>query len=237
MKLPALPAILLLCWLPAIAGGCRMGAPIHVWDPPQLESTVGKRVALSGVSGPADVVGRLQQRLLDQTPSDPGRQMTMVGAGELQRGSEIQLVSAVEDLPNDLAAASVARRRGMDYVLRGEVISDRNRSVPPDESKTTLAVSWRLTALDGGHAGGGRPIVVDVNSAVDRYPDLAMMGDSLEILNHAMVRDTYQLITPSVIRNRVQLEIPYLLPGQCPGAAWQQGCSRRALGRSRGHLV
>lgn len=211
MKFPALTPILLL-WLPVIAGGCRMGAPIHVWDPPQLESTVGKRVALSGVSGPAEVVGPLQQQLLDQAPSDPGRQMTLVGAGELQRGSEIQLVSAVDDLPSDLAAASVARRRGMDYVLSGEVVPGRNRS-RSGPSDSMLTVSWRLTALNEEHAGGGMPLVVDVNTAVDRYPDLALVGDPLEILNLAMARDTYHLITPWVSRDRVQLEIPYLLPG------------------------
>ena len=212
MKLPALTPILLLCWLPVITGGCRMGVPIHAWDPPELESTVGKRVALSGVAGPAELVGGLQKQLLAQTPSDPGRQMTMVGAGEMQRGSEIQLVSA-DDLPNDLAVASVARRRGIDYLLRGEVISGRNRSVSPNGANRTLAVSWRLTGLDGIHAGGGKPVVVDAKTAIDRYPDLALVGDLDEILTKAMVRDTYRLITPSVSRDRVQLEIPYLLPG------------------------
>jgi len=213
MKCTALPKILSICWLLVIAAGCRMGAPIHFWDPPQLESTVGQRVALSGVSGPAELAGGLQRQLLAQAPSDSGRQMTLVGAAEMQRGSEIQLVSAVDDLPNDLVVASIARRQGIDYLLRGEVISDRNRSQPADPTHQTLKVSWSLTGLDAMHPGGGRPIVVDPKTAVDRYPDLALIGDPAEIMTQAMVRETYRLITPSVSRDRVQLEIPYLLPG------------------------
>ena len=47
-----------------VLSGCRMGVPIHVWQPPLLESTVGKRVALSTLVGPEEIAGQVKQKLL-----------------------------------------------------------------------------------------------------------------------------------------------------------------------------
>lgn len=215
----------LACGYLLLVGGCRTTVPIHAWTPPQMESAVGKRVALSGVRGPRELTAGIQRQLISQAPDDPGRQLTMISLGELvayesrrsqldaHKKNGIQLVSAVEEVPNDLAVASVARDQGIDYVLRGEVIRKRNASAQNNVDSETLSMSWRLTGLDAEHPGGGRPIVLDVNTARDLYPDLAFVSDLNEVLTQAMVRETFRLITPSVDRFRIALETPYLLPG------------------------
>ncbi len=192
--------------------GCQMGVPIHVWQPPQLASTVGKRVVVSEVAGPKDLADNVKQKLMAMAPRDPGRVTTLVDATSLQNKTEIQLVSASDDQPNDLALAAVARREGADYVLRGEVIEDRHPD-PNGKPDDLLKISWRLTPLDGQQGGGGRPVVVDVDSAIDLYPDLSLISDTEKILMSAAVRETYRLFTPAVGRERVQLEIAYGLPG------------------------
>lgn len=193
-------------------GGCRMGAPIHVWQPPQLQSTVGKRVLVSSLVGPQPIADEIKQKLLHMAPRDAGRATKLIDAESLGRQSEIQLVSAIDDQPNDLALAAVARRQGIDYLLRGEVIEDRHpRSGAAD--KPQLKLSWKLTSLGDSPPGGGSPVVVDPKSAVDRYPDLGVSSQSDQLLSSAAVRDTFRLITPSVVRQRVQLAIPYLTPG------------------------
>lgn len=205
LKLTSCAALLALC-------GCQMGVPIHVWQSPQLQSTVGKRVLVSPLVGPPSVADEIKQKLIASAPRDAGRVTTLIDAETLRNQSEIELVSATDDQPNDLALAAVARNQQIDFLLRGEVIEDR---YPSDEAKPKeqLKISWRLTPLDGEHAGGGSPVVVDAESAIDRYPDLALSNSSQQVLTSAAVRDTFRLLTPTVVRQRVQLAIPYLTPG------------------------
>ncbi len=210
---PSIPLRLSICTALVISSGCQMGVPIHTWQPPQLESTVGKRVVLSTVDGPDDVAGPLKQKLLALTPRDAGRATTLVAASSLRESAEIRRVSATDAEPNDVALAAAARREGIDYVLRGQLIEDR---YPRENAKQDrkLKVSWRLTSLgDQQPTAGGCPVVVDVDSATNRYPDLAFVGDQDQILTSAAARDTFRLITPSVDRGRVQLAIPYVLLG------------------------
>lgn len=194
-----------------MSGGCRLAVPIYIWQPPQLESTVGKRVVLSTVAGPEDVARPLKEKLFAATPGDAGRATTLVDAAALQDAAEVLLVSADDAEPNDVALAAAARKEGLDYVLRGEVIEDRH--VRPDgKQDSRLKVSWRLTSLSDDPSVLGSPVVVDRQSAIDRYPDLAMVGDVDQTLT-AAARDTFRLITPSVDRDQAELAIPYLLPG------------------------
>ena len=213
---------LCICCILVCSSGCRTTVPIHAWAAPQLASAVGKQVALAGVEGPRELAEPLQRQLLSQTPKDSGRQLTLVSLEQMVAyescnpagsGSKIQLVSAFEKTPNDLAIASVARDQGLDYVLRGEVIQKRDASQKNQADPQTLKVSWRLTGLDAEYPGGGNPIGLDLKTARELYPDLAYVSDLNEVLTQAMVRETFRLITPSVQRYQIQLEIPYLLPG------------------------
>lgn len=241
--------------------GCRMGVPIHVWEPPTLESTVGKKVVVPSLGGATrdpgsdgdnhgaanqsatvlasaiepeskpekTIADAIHEQLLTQVPTDFGRQTELVPVDELNQQSPVRLVSAVDHQHSDIALSSLARRQGFDFVLRGELLPDR-RPASMRETNPQLSVSWRLLELDSSNASpgqlqpvdksirtprhvGGRPVVVDLQSAIDRYPDLAIAEDSQTALSAALVRDTYRLITPSVRRDRAQLEIAYLLPG------------------------
>lgn len=186
-----------------------MAVPIHVWQPPQLESTVGKTVAISKVIGPRETADLVEARLLEMAPADSGRETTFIQSESLQDKSEIQLVSWSDEEPNDVALASVARQEGIDYVLRGEVLENRIQR----DGEDPLIVSWQLTSIAENRSAGGRPIVVETESAIDRYPDLAFASERESLLANAAVRDTFRLIVPWVERQRVDLAIPYFLPG------------------------
>lgn len=192
--------------------GCRMGVPIHVWQPPALRSTVGKKVVVSAVVGPDEIAEKVRHKLVDMAPTDTGRVSQLVDSAQIQRRANIQLVSAIGQQPSDLAVASMSRQEDADFILRGEIIEDRHAD-PDEPPSRDLKISWRLTPLKGTETVGGSPVVVDYDSAIERYPDLALLNQADDVLTTAAVRDTYRLIAPSVQRERVQLEIAYWLPG------------------------
>ncbi|WP_182865546.1 tetratricopeptide repeat protein [Rhodopirellula sp. JC639] len=200
-----------------------MGAPIHVWAPPTLQSTVGHSVMVPKIVGPRELADPIHEKLLQAAPSDTGRSTRLVSAEQASRSategdSGISLVSYCGDDESDLALAKTAQQSHIDFILRGEILPDpRPRSIT--EAGKRLTVSWRLSSVGADRqaqsAGRplGQPIVVELESAFKRYPDLALAADQDAALQAAVVRDTLPLITPTVWRDRVQLEIPYLLPG------------------------
>lgn len=198
--------------------GCRTGAGVHVWQPPILESAVGKRVAIGPVVGPKEVAQPIRQAMLDQAPSDAGRALTAIDPEKLNHSETIRLVSGTSDV-NDIALSSAARRESVDYILRGQVLSRRTTTDVDGDGQADfdpdvpLAVSWRLMAVADDRHAGGAPVIVDVKSAIETYPDLALVGDPAVQLATASVRDAYRLVTPSIVRDRVQLAIPYVIPG------------------------
>lgn len=198
---------LVLALLPA---GCRMGADVHVWQPPLLASTVGKRVAVAPTSGPQQLAESIHQRLLDAAPRGPGRGTELIDAAALESESPIRLAAAREGETSDVALAAIARQHEVDFTLRGEILPSRRGSEDPAPS---LKISWQLRELQRQRGAQGYPVVVDLESAIRRYPDLAVMTDHDAALATAAARETHRLITPSVTRTRAQLAIPYLLPG------------------------
>lgn len=225
-------AVLSVCAVAvAFLGGCRMSAPLHVWQEPKLESTVGKKVALSQISSSPDADSkelgqRITERIVETAPSDPGRATHLVPAESLEQKSKIQLVSTTDQRPNDLALASVARKEGYDFVLRGEIVEDRyakyrldsahrqdSAEEEDEETDKSLAISWRLTSLTENRPAGGSPVSIDVETAVERYPDLGLTTDQDTILAEAISRESLRLIAPWIDREQVQIAIPYLLPG------------------------
>ncbi len=95
--------------------GCRMGVPIHVWQPPTLSSTVGKRVVLQGVAGPQETTEMIKEKMLSMAPDDQGRATTIVSSESLQEKSMVRLASATENDFSDVALASVAKEHDVDY--------------------------------------------------------------------------------------------------------------------------
>ncbi|TWU32839.1 tetratricopeptide repeat protein [Novipirellula artificiosorum] len=210
LRLPLAPLSCALVVL--LLSGCGVRAPIHFWQPPIVQSAVGKRVAVSKVAGPEEIADRIHERLLASPPNDTGRQLKLVNTEKLQAKTAIQLVSAIDDQTSDVALASVARREGYDYMLRGEVLTQRDYGQKKD-SIDRLIMSWRLTSMDNQNPSSGRPVVIDEQFAIERYPDLVLMPDPTDRLVTAAVRETYRLITPSIEREKVPLAVPRWMPG------------------------
>ncbi len=192
-------------------GGCRIGVPIHVWQPAQLESTAGRRVLVSTVGSNDEVADQIKLSFIQTAPRDAGRESTLVDASSMPSESGVELASAVTESSSDLALASIARSRGMDYVLSGEVLEDRGS--PAEKPEGPLKVSWRLVSLADRRPVGGKPVVVDVDSAIERYPDLSEIDDPRQLLATAAAREAHRLIAPSVERDHVELAVAYLMPG------------------------
>ncbi|WP_146515854.1 tetratricopeptide repeat protein [Rubripirellula amarantea] len=222
--------VLAMLTLMTICGGCRMSTGMHVWDPPQLESAVGKRIGIASVGGDPELAGPIRQKMIAMAPKDSGRGLNAFDPAQLDTQQTIRQVSAIDGQPNDIATASVARSAGLDYLMQGQVLTkhhDKGAKDPveevkkmlgqtPNDSKAdnpTLSVSWQLTSINDNRHAGGKPVVIDLETAKQRYPDLAMLSDPDEILSTASVREAYRLVTPSVNHERVQLAIPYGLPG------------------------
>lgn len=202
-----------------------MGAPLHVWQPPLLQSTVGKSVMVPRLVGPAETAESLQDRLVATAAVDAGCHTALVSAqdvtrvpGQAEDAGGVVLASYNDSDQSDLALLSKARQTGIDFILRGEILPDR-RVLPIAQAGNHLRVSWRLMPVDPelqdatDGKPSGMPVVVDLEDAIERYPDLGLATDPQAALQSALVRDTLALITPTVQRTRVQLEIPYAFPG------------------------
>lgn len=175
------------------------------------------------IVGPRELATPIHEKLLQAAPADAGRCTHLVSAESINESTPgfdqgVSLVSYNADDESDLALAKRAQQGHIDFILRGEILPDRRpRSIT--EAGNRLTVSWRLMPVSADVQAPtdgrplGKPVVVELESALKRYPDLALAVDKDAALQSALVRETLPLITPSVARERVQLEIPYLLPG------------------------
>jgi hypothetical protein len=226
---PILPIRLSLLFPLALlvtAAGCRVAAPIHVWTPPELESVVGKRVGISHVGGPDEIAKPIREKMLAMSPGDSGRALIAIDTHQLKSQQAIQLVAATsgEDQVSDLATTDIARKAGLDYVLRGQVVSRNHHQEPdkksldemgliPFDPNKSIAVSWKLYSVKDDRPIGGKPVVINGVIAAARYPDLNAVADPNDALLTAVVRESYRLVSPSTRQEKVQLAIPYLTPG------------------------
>ena len=184
---------------------------MYVWKKPTLESTVGKRILVGEISGDSEVAENIRDQLIAGAPQDAGRTTTLLAVKDLEDDSKIELASVDDQPSNDLVLASLARENGFDYTLRGEILEDRGRRLI--DGKKRLMVSWRLIPLADTSTAAGAPVIVDQDSVLQEFPDLALVGDEDGILHAGLARETFRLMTPSVQRENVQIAIPYFLPG------------------------
>ncbi|MDM4017730.1 tetratricopeptide repeat protein [Roseiconus lacunae] len=230
--------LLIACFTACV--GCRVTAPVHRWVPPVLDSAVDQSVLLSEIVGPPQVVASLEERLLDAVPRDAGRRFDLISIDRLQEQSQaesptgpIALVAHQESVPSDVSLIPLAKQQGIKYLLRGEVLPQPG-PVPIANASERLAVSWCLTPIDEAASQGqltssadgntksaaspaqqqmGIPLVITLESAIEKYPDLGLVSDKQTALEIAMVRETLPLLSPSIRRDRVRLDQPIWLLG------------------------
>lgn len=229
-SIPPTPLMAILLLAIASLVGCQASAPIYVWQPPQLESAVGKRIMLAGIDGDPETTEPLLKQLAAQAPADAGRQFQLAGVEDLLANrpstppSGVQLASATDGSPSnlvisDLVITPVAREQGFDYVMRGTVLQKQTRAIrriqtdDAPESAEPLTLSWRLHPLASDRPPIGMPLTVNLDDAGRRYPDLRLLGDPKQILMIAAARDTNRLIAPWTHQESVPLAKPRLLPG------------------------
>jgi tetratricopeptide (TPR) repeat protein len=112
--------------------------------------------------------------------------------------------------------ASLARRDGIEYLLRGEILSDRVASKEPTDR---VRLSWRLMSLDANDRHrtakheGGDVVFMDTALAIKKFPDLQLLEDRDAILATAIARESYALWAPSVVSIDSILTVPYFTPG------------------------
>ncbi len=196
--------------------GCRSVAPVHLWQSPQLGSVGGEKLVLMEIAGPVDTAEGIRDALVAQTSADVPSRSTLAGApitlllpDQLQPPSNIELVSNVERAPSDLAVAAVARRSGVRYLLRGEIMHATGKPY----SDERLSVVWRLVGLDSHTGTGATPVSIDQSTIEQRYPDLMAVPDPTERLHQAMARHTLGLVRESVVRQNVDLACSYISLG------------------------
>jgi len=206
-------------------GGCRAAAPIHVWSPPKLASTVGAKVAIAPIRGDARISLPLGEAMLRTQPRDVGRNVVAIDARRLQSDEVIRLVSSAEGETSDITLATLARRNDIDFVLVGEVIrsSDRRYSaehLPWDNANKMMIgienaatdssadeiglirVSWSLMDVRRGDPLNGLPVVTPGNP---RDPS----DESIDLA----AQSAWELIVPHVIRDHTELIAPRLTFG------------------------
>ncbi|MCC9604032.1 hypothetical protein LOC67_26055 [Stieleria sp. JC731] len=220
-----------------LISGCRVTAPVHRWQEPQLGSTVAQTVLLPEIVGPSETARSLQKRLIDATPRDDGRAFKLVSLDTLENETlaesaaqsetpsgenSIALVSHQEQIKSDVSLLPLAKSHDVQYLLRGEILTQR-RAIPIDQVNERLTVSWCLTPIAGHEKENpgspeklnqnGTPVVVTFDAAIEKYPDLAWLNDRQAVLEIAMVRETMALIAPSIQRDRLRLDTPWISPG------------------------
>lgn len=224
----------LFCGLVLIAMslGCRVTAPIHVWQPPTVELPQGCRVALTPIAGRADLAQSIEQALLAQRPAARA-DVALYTANQLAHASPIRLTSTAP-LTSDLTALHAARALGADVLLQGEILSSKlDRVVDEPKPETTnynalffqrsekqeikdesLLLSWRVIDVQSGKALGSRTFSINNRQAAERYPDLELLQSSgTSIIIPASARETWKSISPIVAKDRVQLAVPWFQPG------------------------
>ncbi len=223
-----LPLWLMVCGAP----GCRLTAPIHSWQPAQVTSPPGARIALTPIAGNRELARRIEESLLAQRPVARA-DLAMITAEQLAQSSPIRLVSTAS-LTSDLTAIHAARAAGADILLQGEILAadvelaeeppaDQStnmnelffqRREEPELTGASLLLSWRVIDVETAQTLGAQSFTLRSQDAAKQYPDLAIAtDDETAMLISASARETWKSLSPYVVKERVRLAVPWLQLG------------------------
>lgn len=156
--------------------------------------------------------------------------VAMVSATELQDPQTI----------SEMTLLALCQQADIPWLLQGEILAVPNAdhrsprtpaiaNASPDPQTTSdpqttlslahrpedqrLSLSWQLYRVDTGQAVGARAFTVTVDSAVERFPDLAdLTDDPHRLLTVAAARQTWELVVPCLQTQTVSLAATRWLP-------------------------
>lgn len=186
-----------------LLAGCSPAgrAQIYCWSPPVIHETAGKTVVLARIIGPKADAEALQAAFVAKRPDDGTPVPRLLAQADLQRYSTLQLVSATDSEPSDMALAHASRQQNVDYLLTGEVM--QRRGAPAGEQ--SLTVSWRLLDIRANRQLGGAPITITPKLLDEEYPQLAARTDRQQALAEAVAMESWQLLTAHIQPFQVEL--------------------------------
>lgn len=219
----------LYAWL-MILVGCRLAAPIYVWQPAQHEIPKSALVAIAPIVGEGEFAQQLESALHSQRSFSP-LNFSVVTARDLTSNSPVQTAS-YEPLASDLVAIQAAKNSQAGYLLMGTILKANieNAKPPevttaayeaasrkfaePDGSQEALVTTWRLVDTARGQTIATEAISLNGKQADELYPDLLLtQPDPTSRLFVASAREAWKLLSPSVAKDEVELMIPWLQPG------------------------
>jgi len=209
----------------ALAMGCKMTAPMHVWKAAQVPKAGAVRVAVAPIGGKTDATERLLNAM-ERAQPQPNPMIAAVYPRELSQIGGIQLVS-FDNQPNDMATLSSARRAGLDYILQGNIVDADLDIPPPDPNEKRrfrlfkpkekiehITVHWSIVDVSSGQRIYEKTLSMNRKEAEKLYPDLAFHtqgGDGRVLM--ASARQSWGFVAPTTEPIQVTLDLPWVMRG------------------------
>jgi tetratricopeptide (TPR) repeat protein len=199
-------------------------APMTVWNPPQIQTVRGKTIALAKIAAIDDQGESFEKAFVANAPNDPIHPFRLLDQNDLQKYSTIQLASASDSGPSDLALVNAARKQGVDLVMSGTILPQRGSR---KKQAAAFTVSWQLLDVSGNQLVGGLPITVTAEKLEHSYPQLAAREDRQSALIEAAARESWNVLLPHLSVLTTALAEPHWMLG---AKRVRQGNARAAAG-------
>jgi hypothetical protein len=206
--------------LVCLATGCRMTAPMTVWEPPLNRARTFGSIAMSPIAGPAEVTGKLHEAMIVNQPQ-AGQPIAFLHPQLLQEMTSIQLAS-FDGQPSDIAGLSAARRANADVLLQGQVLRVNTEPPPPRKSpldkspqpSEQISLSWAVIDVGSGERIGFHTLTIDREQAEKAYPDLnSLGGEPVDRVIQAISRESWAMFSPRTKTVDTMLVLPWFIPG------------------------
>jgi hypothetical protein len=200
--------------------GCRMAAPMMVWEPSAYRARTISSIAMAPIMGDQALAAKLNEAMIENQPKS-GYPIAFLHPKMLEEITNIQL-AGYDGQPSDIAGLSAARRANADVMLQGEIIQAKTQSQEPKKGKLDfrvrpseeMAVSWTLTDVTTGERVASHLTKLDRVTAERLYPDvLAQPGEPMNRLVHGVARESWMFLVPKTKAEDTTLVLPWLMPG------------------------
>lgn len=214
--------------------GCRAPAPIHVWEPGQVQTPARAKVALMPISGDPLLAERIEQAIFQQRPAAKA-DVALFSGEQLAQNSPVRLASTAA-MNSDLLGLKAAQAIEADILVHGEILAHdidlSDPEAPPEqvdwnnaflqkrndkqpEKKESLLLSLRVIDTDSRETLGAHSFTLHTKDARKLYPDLdaSYPDDKTSMLIASSAREAWKLLSPTVTKHRVRLAVPWLQPG------------------------